>query len=58
MSVYEIMCVKIDAFSFYLTCHFGKIPYSLDETPLSISHRSQIVASSPDVLNEIAATLK
>ena len=29
------------------------IPYSLDQTPLSISHHSQIVAVPPDVLNKI-----
>ena len=33
----------------------GRIPYLLDQTPLSISRRSQIVAAPPDVLNEIVA---
>ena len=34
------------------------IPYLLDQTPLSISRRSRIVAASPDMLNEIVAALK
>ena len=34
------------------------IPYLLDQTPLSISRRSQIVAAPQDVLNEIVAALK
>ena len=34
------------------------IPYLLDQTPLSISRRSRIVAAPPDVLNEIVAALK
>ena len=34
------------------------IPYLLDQTPLSISRRSRIVAAPPDVLNEIFATLE
>ena len=32
------------------------LPYLLDQTPLSISRRSQIVAAPPDALNEIVAT--
>ena len=32
--------------------------YLLDQTPLSISHRSRIVAAPPDVLNEIVAALE
>ena len=36
----------------------GDISYSLDQTPLSISHRSRIVASPPDVLNKIVAALE
>ena len=35
-----------------------KLPYLLDQTPLSISHRSRIVAAHPDVLNEIVAALE
>ena len=31
-------------------------PYLLDQTPLSISRRSRIVAAPPDMLNEIVAT--
>ena len=34
------------------------VPYSLDQTPLSISRRSRIVATPPEVLNEIVATLE
>ena len=34
------------------------IPYSLDQTPLSISRRSRIVAAPPEVLNEIVAALE
>ena len=34
------------------------VPYSLDQTPLSISCRSRIVAASPEVLNEIVAALE
>ena len=32
--------------------------YLLDQTPFSISRRSQIVAAPPDMLNEIVATLE
>ena len=35
-----------------------KVPYSLDQTPLSISRRSRIVAAPPEVLNEIVAALE
>ena len=35
-----------------------KIPYLLDQTPLSISRHSQIVATPPDVLSEIVAALE
>ena len=34
------------------------IPYSLDQTPLSISRRSQIVGALPDELNEIDAAFE
>ena len=34
------------------------IPYLLDQTPLSISRCSRIVAGHPDVLNEIVAALE
>jgi len=34
------------------------IPYSLDQTPLSISRHSRIVATPLDVLNEIVAALE
>ena len=34
------------------------IPYLLDQTPLSISSRSRIVATPPDELNEIVAALE
>jgi hypothetical protein len=34
------------------------IPYSLDQTPLSISRRSRIIATPPEVLNEIVAALE
>ena len=33
------------------------LPYSLDQTQLSNSRRSRIVAAPPDVLNEIVAAL-
>ena len=36
----------------------SSMPYSLDQTPLSISSHSQIEAAPPDVLNEIVATLE
>ena len=36
----------------------GLIPYLLDQTPFSISHRSRIIAAPPDVLNEIVAALE
>jgi len=35
-----------------------ELPYSLDQTPLSISCRSRIVAAPLDVLNEIVTTLE
>ena len=35
-----------------------QLPYSLDQTPLSISGRSRIVAAPPEVLNEIVAALE
>ena len=34
------------------------VPYLLDQTPLSISRRSRIVAAPPDVLSEIVAALE
>ena len=34
------------------------MPYSLDQMPLSISHRSQIGTAPPDVLKEIVVALK
>ena len=34
------------------------LPYSLDQTPLSISRRSLIVAVSPQVLNDMVTALK
>ena len=36
----------------------AQLPYSLDQTPLSISRRSRIVAAPPDVLKEIVAALE
>ena len=34
------------------------VPYSLNQMPLSISSRSRIEATAPDVLNEIVAALE
>ena len=45
------MCVRACVLKVY-------IPYSLDQTPLSISRRSRIVAAPPEVLNEIVAALE
>ena len=42
----------------HLFCDNMCIPYSLDQTPLSISRRSRIVAAPPEVLNEIVAALE
>ena len=36
----------------------GEIPYSLNQTPLSISRRSRIEAAPPDTLKEIVAALE
>ena len=36
----------------------GHVPYSLDQTPRSISRRSRIVTALPDELNEIDAALE
>ena len=38
--------------------YYSIIPYSLDQTPLSISGHSRIVAAPPEVMNEIVAALK
>ena len=38
--------------------NFRRLPYLLDQTPLSISRRSRIVAAPPEVLNEIVAALE
>ena len=35
-----------------------EVPYSLDQTPLSISHHSRIVAAPLEVLNKTVATLE
>ena len=34
------------------------IPHLLDQTPLSITHRYQVVAASPTVLDEIVTALE
>ena len=36
----------------------SELPYSLNHTPLSISHSSWIVAAPPDVLNEIVIAVE
>ena len=46
------MCVPPPPF-FNLWIRPWDLPYLLDQTPLSISRPSQIVAEPPDVLNEI-----
>ena len=57
--IYVIVFFSIFDFSSYcisgLSC--VHIPYSLDQTLLSISHRSRIVAALPDELKEIDAAL-
>jgi hypothetical protein len=45
----------------YLCVHgrpVKRIPYSLDQTPLSISRRSRIIAAPLEVLNKIVAALE
>ena len=42
----------------YMYSVFNRVPYSLDQTLLSISRCSQIEAAAPDVRKEIVAALE
>ena len=55
---YFIFSTAANISLFYLALKQNNLPYLLDQTPLSISRRSRIVAAPPDVLNEIVAALE
>ena len=54
-----MVCLNHEIFFFKNTKYvLQQLPYLLDQTLLSISCCSRIVATPPDVLNEIVATLE
>ena len=68
MILFHIICIK-DHVKWYFIAWRGRVaaenminqtytPYSLDQTLLSISRRSGIVATPLEVLNETVATLE
>ena len=52
------LLVQLHACTYHVYTVFARSDATLDQTPLSISRRSQIVATPPDVLKEVVAALE